>query len=107
MSYWSGRPTADWIFSEGYFSGAAYNDAFWKNDRFDMLLSEARAELDAVRRRDLYVEMQQLVSNEGGQVIPVFAADILAKSDRLAHHPVAVNWDMDGYKLADRWWFAS
>lgn len=106
MSYWSGRPTADWIFSEGYQSTASYNDAFWKNEQFDMMLTEARTELDPVRRRDLYVEMQRIVSGQGGQVIPVFAADILAKSTKLAHGPVGVNWDMDGYKLADRWWFA-
>ncbi|MEM0947215.1 MAG: ABC transporter substrate-binding protein [Pseudomonadota bacterium] len=106
MSYWSGRPTADWIFSEGYVSTASYNDAFWTNGRFDKLLVEARTELDQARRRELYVEMQRIVSNDGGQVIPVFAADVLAKSDKLAHGSVAVNWDMDGYKLADRWWFS-
>lgn len=106
MSYWSGRPTADWIFSEGYISTASYNDAFWSNETFDKVLLEARAELDPVRRREMYVDLQRLVSGNGGQVIPVFAADILAKSDKLAHRPVAVNWDMDGYKLADRWWFA-
>lgn len=106
MSYWSGRPTADWIFSEGYLSTASYNDTFWKNAKFDALLVQARAELDSTKRRDLYVEMQQIVSNEGGQLTPVFAADILAKTSKLAHHDVAVNWDMDGYKLADRWWFA-
>lgn len=106
VSYWSGRPTADWIFTEGYYSAASYNDAFWANERFDKLLLEARAELDQTKRRDMYVEMQRIVSGNGGQCIPVFAADILAKSDKLAHGPVAVNWDMDGYKLADRWWFA-
>lgn len=106
MSYWSGRPTADWIFTEGYLSTASYNDAFWKNERFDSLLMAARIELDETKRRDMYVEMQRIVSNEGGQCIPIFAADILAKSAKLAHGPVAVNWDMDGYKLADRWWFA-
>ncbi|MEM8812845.1 MAG: peptide ABC transporter substrate-binding protein, partial [Pseudomonadota bacterium] len=90
----------------GYLSTASYNDAFWRNARFDTLLREARIELDEEKRRDMYVEMQQLVSNEGGQVIPVFAADLLAASGRLAHGKVAVNWDMDGYKLADRWWFA-
>lgn len=105
MSYWSGRPTADWIFSEGYLSTASYNDAFWSSERFDKLLIEARSELDQTKRRNMYVEMQKIVSDEGGQLIPVFAADILAKSDKLAHGQVAVNWDMDGYKLADRWWF--
>lgn len=106
MSYWSGRPTEDWQFTEGYLSTASYNDAFWKNESFDNLLLAARVELDEAKRREMYVEMQQLVHNNGGQVIPVFAADLLGASNKLAHGEVAVNWDMDGYKLADRWWFA-
>lgn len=106
MSYWSGRPTEDWQFTEGYLSTASYNDAFWKDERFDRMLIEARVELDEEKRRAMYVEMQRIVSTEGGQVIPVFAADLLAASDKLAHGDVAANWDMDGYKLADRWWFA-
>jgi len=106
MSYWSGRPTEDWQFTEGYLSTASYNDAFWKNETFDKMLVAARVELDEEKRRQMYVEMQRMVSNEGGQVIPVFAADLLAASDKLAHGDVAANWDMDGYKLADRWWFA-
>ena len=106
MSYWSGRPTEDWQFTEGYLSTANYNDTFWKNERFDRLLLEARSELDENRRREMYVEMQRMVSNEGGQVVPVFAADLLAASDALAHGDVAANWDADGYRLADRWWFA-
>lgn len=105
MSYWSGRPTEDWQFSEGYLSTASYNDAFWKNERFDNLLLAARVELDDTKRREMYVEMQQLVHNDGGQVIPVFAADLLGASNKLGHAEIAVNWDMDGYKLADRWWF--
>ena len=106
MSYWSGRPTEDWQFTEGYLSTANYNDTFWKNERFDRLLFEARSELDEGKRREMYVEMQRMVSNEGGQVVPVFAADLLGASDALAHGDVAANWDADGYRLADRWWFA-
>lgn len=106
MSYWSGRPTEDWQFTEGYLSTANYNDTFWRDGRFDRLVIEARSELDENRRREMYVEMQRIVSNEGGQVVPVFAADLLAASNRLAHGDVAANWDADGYRLADRWWFA-
>jgi len=106
ISYWSGRPTEDWQFTEGYLSTADYNDTFWKNESFDKLLLEARGELDETKRRSMYVEMQSIVSNNGGQVVPVFAADLIASSDKMGHGAVAANWDMDGYRLADRWWFA-
>ncbi|MEQ9490012.1 MAG: ABC transporter substrate-binding protein [Alphaproteobacteria bacterium] len=106
ISYWSGRPTEDWQFTEGYLSTADYNDAYWKNEKFDRMVLEARAELDEEKRRAMYVEMQRIVSNNGGQVVPVFAADLIAASGKMGHGAVAANWDMDGYRLADRWWFA-
>jgi hypothetical protein len=41
-SYWSGRPTIDWMFSTAYKGGAAWNETFWANPRFDELLPIAR-----------------------------------------------------------------
>ncbi len=44
--YWGGRPVEDQMFTTAYATGAAWNDTFWSNDRFDELLVAARAELD-------------------------------------------------------------
>lgn len=106
-SYWSGRPTEDWIFSVAYGETAAWNDSSWKHDRFNRLLVQARAELDQNKRREMYVEMQRLVRDDGGVLIPLFANWVMAVSDKL-HVPdtVAGNWTMDGQKSAERWWFA-
>jgi len=104
--YWSGRPTADWMFSTAYAAGAAWNDTFWKNDRFNELLVAARAELDQGKRRAMYVEMQKLVRNEGGVVIPMFANYLSATSENVQFENLAANWDMDGLKAIERWWFA-
>ena len=105
-SYWSGRPTEDWMFSQGYGDDSTWNETYWKHERFNMLLKSARAELDQTKRRDMYVEMQQICRDEGGSVIPLFGNHISAYSDKIAHGPVASNWEMDGYKFLDRWWFA-
>ena len=107
VCYWGGRPTADWMFSTAYAGGADWNDTFWKNDKFDKLLSAARAELDEGNRAAMYAEMQGIVHNDGGVVIPMFANHIHGLSDKLAHdEKVAGNWEMDGSKSAERWWFA-
>src|SRR5262249_7487852 len=45
-SYWGSRPTEDMILSSAYQSDAPWNESFWKNERFDMLLRSARPELD-------------------------------------------------------------
>ncbi len=105
--YWGGRPTEDWMFSMAYAAGAAWNDSFWEHERFNMLLKEARSELDEAKRRAMYEEMQAIVSNEGGVVIPMFAAYVMAHSDKVAHpDQVAANWTMDGFRAVERWWFA-
>jgi peptide/nickel transport system substrate-binding protein len=105
--YWGGRPTEDWMFSTAYQGGVDWNDTFWANDRFDALLLEARSELDDVKRREMYGEMQTIVSNQGGTVVPMFANYVMGLSTKVAHSDeVQGNWDLDGQKAAERWWFA-
>jgi peptide/nickel transport system substrate-binding protein len=105
-SYWGGRPTEDWIFSQIYSSGADWNETFWENERFNKLLIEGRAELDQVKRRVIYIEMQQILHDDGGSVIPMFMSYVAAASTKIQLPDVmASNWELDGEKLAERWSF--
>jgi len=104
--YWGGRPTEDAMFSTAYAADADWNDTFWKNDRFNKLLIEGRAETDTAKRRAIYYEMQVILSNNGGSLIPMFANYVFATSDKVGHNALAGNWDMDGNKFMERWWFA-
>ena len=104
--YWGGRPTEDWMFSTAYMGGASWNDTFWKNDRFDKLLIEARAETNQAKRREMYYEMQQIVRDKGGVVVPMFANYVFGTSDKVAHGTMAGNWDLDGDKFHERWWYS-
>ena len=106
MCYWSGRPTSDWIFSIEYYSKASWNDAFWKHERFDKLLLAARAELDPGKRAELYSEMQRIVRDEGGVLVPLFANWVQALSEKVGTpERIAGNWTLDGNKNTERWWF--
>jgi peptide/nickel transport system substrate-binding protein len=105
-SYWGGRPTADWMFTQAYASDASWNESFWKHPRFDELLVQARAETDEKKRADMYAEMQQLVHDDGGAIVLVFNNYVSAKSKKLGHDEIAANWDNDGLKIAERWWVA-
>jgi len=105
--FWGGRPTEDMMFSTAYAEDASWNDTFWKNKRFNELLVAARAELDETRRGAMYKEMQQIVRDDGGVVVPMFAADLSAATDRIEHGPLAANWELDGFRCAERWWFKS
>ncbi|MGR3462727.1 MAG: ABC transporter substrate-binding protein [Roseovarius sp.] len=105
--YWSGRPVEDQMFSTAYKCGAAWNDSFWCNDRFEELMVKARSELDEAKRREMYYEMQDLVSNQGGVVIPMFANYVYANSKKVAHpEQLGSNWDLDGLRWIERWWMA-
>jgi len=105
--YWGGRPTEDWMFTTAYASGAAWNDTFWENERFNNLLVEARSELDDQKRAEMYAEMQSLVRTDGGVVIPMFANYVMAHSSAVQHpDEVAANWTLDGFRAIERWWFA-
>jgi len=103
--YSKGRLTEDWMFSIAYADGAAWNDSFWKHEKFNQLLVAARAELDAAKRRQVYFEMQKIVSDEGGVVIPMFANYVFAMSEKVQHDVMAANMDLDGEKGMERWWF--
>ena len=105
--YWGGRATEDWMFSTAYSEGASWNDTFWKHERFNILLRLARAELDEAKRREMYVEMQRIVRDEGGVLVPFFANYIHGLSNKIGHkEKVAGNWGFDGNKATERWWFA-
>lgn len=106
-SYWGGRPTEDWIFSQIYSSGADWNESFWENERFNQLLIQARAELDTTKRREMYVEMQRLCNEDCGNIIPIYMAYTHAASSKVQlPEQMASNWELDGHKNAERWWFA-
>lgn len=102
--YWNGRPTEDSMFSLVYAKGAAWNDSHWDNDRFNKLLIEARSELNKSKRAEMYHEMQKIVSDDGGTIIPMFANYIDAHNKKVAHGKVAANRALDGWKIIERWW---
>jgi peptide/nickel transport system substrate-binding protein len=104
--YWGGRPTEDWMFSTAYADGVPWNDTYWKHKRFNELLVAARAELDDAKRREQYFEMQKIVSDEGGVVVPMFANYVMAVSNKVAHDKMGANWALDGFRCIERWWFA-
>ena len=95
------------MFSVAYAGGAAWNEGHWTNARFDELLLAARSELDEAKRREMYQEMQQIVSFEGSTIIPMYNNYVMALSKALATpEVVGSNWNLDGFRCVERWWFA-
>ena len=106
-SYWSGRATEDWMFSTAYEDGVPWNDSQWGREdsaRFQDLLISARAELDSDKRREQYHEMQQILRDDGGVLVPMFANYVQALNNRIATPETVGNlWQMDNGRMAERW----
>jgi peptide/nickel transport system substrate-binding protein len=107
MCFWAGRPTADQMFTMVYSKGSRWNDAHWENEKFNQLLVAARTELDEAKRREMYREMQMLVRDDGGTIVPMFANYLDGRSKKIARgQHYAGNYDLDGWKCIERWWTA-
>lgn len=101
------RPTADLVFSLFYKSDAAWNETGWKNPRFDRLLMAARGETDEASRKALYGEMQQIVHDQCGSIIPVFIHLIDGHDRRLQGLNPMPMGGMMGYQFAEYVWWAA
>jgi peptide/nickel transport system substrate-binding protein len=104
---WGQRPTPDVMFSLAYAADAAWNETHFKDPRFNELLLEARAELNETKRAEMYFEMQQILRDEGGTIVPFFRNYVYAHRTNVMHDDkLSGNWSFDGNRGTERWWFA-
>ncbi|MGE3874792.1 MAG: ABC transporter substrate-binding protein, partial [Parvibaculaceae bacterium] len=100
------RATPDMMFSTFFRTGAPWDTTKWSNQRFQGLLLEAKAELDEKKRIAMYSEMQQLCRDEGGTIVPFFMSLVDARRSNVKHGPhQASDWQMEGGRAYQRWWF--
>jgi peptide/nickel transport system substrate-binding protein len=53
----------------------------------------------------MYGEMQRLIREEGGVVIPVFVNHVMAATTKIKFNKISGLKDLDEYRVAERWWF--
>lgn len=70
---WPMHPTVQMQLAAQFAPGAAWNDTYWNNARMGELLKTAMATTDPDQRRAIYCELQMLVHEHSGMVIPAFA----------------------------------
>ncbi|HEY0290646.1 MAG TPA: ABC transporter substrate-binding protein [Pseudomonas sp.] len=103
---WLGKPTLDAMFTTSYASNGPWNDTGWANPTFDQLLVQGRGESDPVKRQAIYAQMQQILHDDGGAIVMVYAQFIDAVSDKIAHGPLGNMLQCDNFRMAERWWMA-
>lgn len=107
-SRWSGRANEDLMLTLAYSKEALgdYNATNWDNDAFNKALVAARSEKDDEQRKALYWECQSLLHDDGGVIAPVWADFLDAKSSKVsASEKISGDWDLDGCRASERWWF--
>ncbi|MBD8893664.1 ABC transporter substrate-binding protein [Roseibium litorale] len=107
-SRWSGRPTEDLTIGGAYTTSAAeagWNETGMKDEQLDQLVVAARKEVDEDKRRQMYFDMQEIIYSRGTSNIFAFANFVDATSKKIGHGDLGNNWDLDGFRAAERWWF--
>ncbi len=98
------RPSADLALTLFFKSDAPWNEAGWKNERFDQLLVAARGETDAAKRAQMYADMQALIHNEGGIGIPMFLSSLDGHNKKLKGLSPIPLGGMMGSSFAEHVW---
>lgn len=108
-SRWSGRPDEDIMIGGVYTSDAikaGWNETGMSDPQLDQLVVAAREELDETKRRQMYYDMQEIIHTRGSANIFAFANFVDATSKKIGHNAVGKDWDLDGFRAPERWWFA-
>ncbi|WP_241649967.1 ABC transporter substrate-binding protein [Rosenbergiella collisarenosi] len=101
------RPTIDLSFSQFYLSSSANNESKWHNPQFDQLVVAARGEKDLTKRKQMYCDMQKLIYDDCGTLIPMFVSSLDGYSNKvkgLKSWPAGM---MMGYRFSENVWLAA
>ncbi|MBO0144860.1 ABC transporter substrate-binding protein [Agrobacterium sp. Ap1] len=98
------RPTPDILFSLLYASNAPWNESQYKSEKFDSMLVEARGLLDEAKRKEIYGQMQVMVAEEAGTIIPVYISNVDAITEKLKGLQANPLGGMMGYAFAEYVW---
>ncbi|WP_414833868.1 ABC transporter substrate-binding protein [Afifella sp. YEN Y35] len=98
------RPTPDILFSLLYTSDAPWNESRYQSEKFDKMLVEARGTLDEAKRKEIYDDMQVMVAEDAGTIIPVWISNVDAVSSKLKGLQPNPLGGMMGYAFAEYVW---
>lgn len=103
-SYWGGRPAATQMLAVAYHSGAPWNDTHWRVDAFDKLLADAKATTDQAKRKDYIWEMQRMLYEEGGALIPLFKDWLDVHDVKVKGHTPHGMFDLCNSRIVQKAW---
>lgn len=106
VATWNMRPTANSQMAIQFSPGAAWNDTYWNNERMGELLSTSLAETDPDKRHAMYCEMQTLIHEGSGMVIPAFSNINDAVANNIRGLPTVPLGQIGGSEWPELIWLA-
>ena len=103
---WNMRPTANSQMAIQFGPGGNWNDTFWNNARMGELLSLSLAETDPAKRHAMYCEMQTLIHEGSGMVIPAFSNINDGVSDKIMGMPTVPLGQLGALEWPEQIWLA-
>ncbi|MCY4229453.1 MAG: ABC transporter substrate-binding protein [Alphaproteobacteria bacterium] len=103
---WNMRPTANAQMAIQFAPNAAWNDTFWNNERMGELLQLQLAETDPAMRHAMLCEMQTLIHNGSGMVIPCHVNEVDGASNKIQGIPNAPFGAVGAYEWPEFAWMA-
>ena len=100
------RPAPSLTFEVGFASKSPWNESRWCNPQFDTLLREAKSTRDDARKRQLYWDMQALVSSGSGVCIQNFTNSLDAYAPHVCGLRPSQAGQLMGYDFARSVWLS-
>ena len=102
VGYWGMRPTETQRLEIAFQSQAPWNESHWHNDHFDALLAQAKAELDPEKRKSPLWEIQSMLTDIGGSLVPCFADWIDACSGKIGGLTPHSQYSLDNARVLEK-----
>jgi peptide/nickel transport system substrate-binding protein len=91
----------EYVFHSARFTPKGANRSFYSNPRIDILIDQARRELDQNTRRQLYGEIQQILAQDLPSINLWYFDNVLVHSKRVANLTLNPSGNYDFLKTAE------
>jgi len=87
-----------------YSASAPWNDTNCKVDAFEKLLADAKATTDQAKRKDYIWEMQRMLHEQGGALIPLFKDWLDVHDVKVKGHTPHGMFDLCNSRIVQKAW---
>jgi peptide/nickel transport system substrate-binding protein len=103
ITSWASRPTPMEYLNLTFRSGGIWNEGHYSNPKLDALIDAVGRELEPAKRKSLFKQIEELLSNDGPSIIPFYTVNVYAMSARVQGLPLM----SDGFHYYKTAWLSS